>query len=111
MNLFLLAYVNHGENKETFAAFLKSGLATMGIPREALQIKFVDKPYAELAKSKGRSGDLLFEGWKGVPFALVFGKDGRLATRGHFTMSDQSEDDHYKFISQLQKENCVPPAP
>jgi hypothetical protein len=57
---------------------------------------------------KTASGEPLFTGWNGIPFGLVFGKDGRLAFRGHFTMNDVYEDAHYKFITDLQKETCSP---
>lgn len=107
VNVFLLAYRNHGEDGTSFADFVKNKFARTGIPREAVQIQYVDKDYTELAKSRSVAGAPLFEDWRGVPFALVFGKDGRLAFRGHFTMSDLSEDAHYKFISGLQHENCV----
>ena len=106
VSIFLLAYANHSENKQTFDEFVKKELASYGIPKSALQIHYVDKAYPDLVKTKTASGQTLLEGWKGIPFALVFGKDGRLAFRGHFTMSDASENAHYQFISQIQSETC-----
>src|SRR4029079_17979045 len=107
VRLFLLAYHNHSEDRKTFDRFVNTKFEQFGIPREAVQIQYVDKTFAELEKTQAASGQKLFEGWQGVPFGMVFGKDGRLAFRGHFTMSDLSEDEHYKFITDLQKENCA----
>ncbi|MGZ3721864.1 MAG: hypothetical protein ACXVA9_02965 [Bdellovibrionales bacterium] len=108
VNIFLLAYKNHSEDKASFDTFVKKTLHGLGIPREAIQIQYLDKTYAEALPMKNANGAPLFESWKGVPFGLVFGKDGRLAFRGHFTMSDIYEEDHYKFITELQNETCQP---
>ena len=108
VNLFLLAYRNRAETRATFDAFVKSTLGDLHIPREALQIQYFDKPYEEAVKTKNAKGETLFDTWKGIPFGLVFGKDGRLAFRGHFTMNDTYEEAHYKFITDLQKETCTP---
>jgi thiol-disulfide isomerase/thioredoxin len=107
VELYFLAYKNHGENKATFDMFVKDQFASFGIPAKAAQLVYIDEPYADLVKMKSASDQPLFTGWAGVPFALVFGKDGRMAYRGHFTMSDVTEDKHYKFISGLQKETCA----
>jgi hypothetical protein len=106
VNLFLLAYQNHSETRETLAAFVKDKLAAFGIPREAVQVQFLDKPYAEAKELRSASGEPLFTGWKGIPYSLIFGKDGRLAFRGHFTLDDIYEQNHYRFVTELQKESC-----
>ena len=67
---------------------------------------FTCKIFPELSQKKNKSGATLFDGWRGVPFALVFGKDQRLAFRGHFTSSPENEEKHYKYIGQLQAETC-----
>lgn len=107
VQLFLIAYRKEGvEDRHTFDAFMRGDIASFGIPLEAVQVVYVDKDYYTLVKSRSASGDLLFDGWRAVPFGLVFGRDGRLAYRGHFTTSTGTEDEHYKFVTQLQKEEC-----
>jgi hypothetical protein len=106
VHVFLIAYQNHSENRSTFDGFRRDGIKSFGFPEGAVHLVYIDKTYPELVRSKNADGRLLFEGWKGVPFGLVFGKDQRLAFRGHFTMSDVSEDQHYAFITGLQKESC-----
>lgn len=107
IQIFLLAYSNHGEDRASFDEFVSKRLASFGIPREAVQLEYVDKTYTELVQEKTASGRVLFGGWRGVPFGLVFGKDGRLAFRGHFTMSVPVEDAHYAFVTTLAKETCA----
>jgi hypothetical protein len=106
VQLLLLAYHKHDETKLTFNNFIKEQFESYGIPKQSVQLQFVDQPYATLVKSKTKSSQILFDEWKGLPFGLVFGKDGHLAFRGHFTMSEQAENAHYRFVTDLQKENC-----
>lgn len=106
VHILLLSYKGSKENKATFDAFLRNSLPKYGIPSSAVQVVFVDKTHAELSKSKAASGDPMFTGWQGVPFGLIFGKDGRLAFRGHFTTSPQFQDGHYLFIKELTQETC-----
>ena len=47
VSIFLLAYSNHGETRASFNAFVKEQLHTFEIPASALQIQYVDKPYAD----------------------------------------------------------------
>lgn len=109
VQLDLIAYRKEGiEDRKTFDAFVRGEFGGFGIPPEAAQIVYIDKNYYSLVKTKARSGDLLFEGWRAVPFGLVFGKDGRLAYRGHFTVSPGAEDAHYDFVTKLQGETCSP---
>lgn len=108
VQLYLIAYRKEGiENRKTFDTFMREELTQLGIPLEAVQVVYVDKDYYSLVKSKGSHGDLLFDGWRAVPFGLVFGRDGRLAYRGQFTISPGAEDQHYRFVTQLQNENCI----
>jgi hypothetical protein len=107
VQLFLIAYRKEGvEDRHTFDSFMREQMGTFGIPLEAAQVVYVDKDYYALLKSKAASGDLIFDGWRAVPFGLVFARNGRLAYRGHFTTSTGTEDEHYRFVTQLQKENC-----
>lgn len=106
VQLYLMTYKNKRENAQTYTAFIRDTFPQYGIPESAAQIVFVDKDFNELSKVKSASGKTMFEGWQGVPFGLVFGKDGRLAFRGHFTQGPPSQDAHYNFISGLSKENC-----
>lgn len=106
--IMLLAYKNAHESRETFDKFVRDSLNKFGIPTAAVQIMYVDKDFAELSPSISPTGQPLFSGWQGVPFGLVFGKDGRLAFRGHFTTSPQFQDGHYLFIKELARENCPP---
>jgi hypothetical protein len=107
VQLFLIAYKKEGvEDRKTFDAFVRGEFRSLGIPLEAAQIVYVDRDYYSLVKTKSKSGDRVFEGWKAVPFGLVFAKDGRLAYRGHFTTSASTEDQHYDFITRLQSETC-----
>jgi thiol-disulfide isomerase/thioredoxin len=106
VQVLLMSYKGSRENKATFDNFLRNSLPKFGIPSSAVQVVFVDKDHAELSKSKSASGEPLFTGWQGVPFGLIFGKDGRLAFRGHFTTSPQFQDGHYLFIKELTQESC-----
>jgi thiol-disulfide isomerase/thioredoxin len=108
VEVYLLAYQNHDESQASFAQFVSEDLEKFGLPRSAVQIHYVDLPHNQLASKRSASGQVLFEGWKGVPFGLVFGTDQRLAFRGHFTMSDGFQENHYRFISDLQRESCTP---
>jgi hypothetical protein len=108
VEVLLLAYHNRREDRQSFEKFKNGELKTLGIPSKGLQIQFVDQDYEHLKQSLNSSGHLLFKGWRGIPFGLVFGKDGRLVFRGHFTISDSFEDGHYEMITRLQKESCGP---
>ena len=109
VHLFLIAYRKEGvEDRKTFDNFMREELPNLGIPMEAVQATYIDKDYYALVKAKGKKGELLFEGWKAVPFGLVMGTDGRLAYRGHFTNTAKLEDSHYQFVTSLQKETCPP---
>lgn len=110
VQVFLIAYRKEGvEDRKTFDRFMREELLQTGIPMEAVQAVYLDKDYYSLVKSKNANGDLVFETWKAVPFGLVFGRDGRLAYRGHFTTSPGSEEVHYNFVTHLQNEPCKPP--
>jgi hypothetical protein len=74
----------------------------------AAQIVYVDRDYKELSAHLGADKKPLFNGWTGVPFSLVFGKDGRLAHRGHFTDSTIVQKAHYQLITDIAKEKCAP---
>ena len=106
VHIYLIAYKNHSENKATFDKFVRDILPTYAFPKGTVDVVYKDDAYPQLAKLKTQTGKPLFEGWRGVPFALVFGKDQRLAFRGHFTVSPDDEDQHYKYIRQLQAETC-----
>lgn len=109
VHVFLIAYRKEGiEDRKTFDKFMREELGNFGIPMEAVQATYLDKDYYTLVKSHNKAGKLIFQDWKAVPFGLVFGKDGRLAYRGHFTTSPGTEDSHYQFISGLQTETCAP---
>jgi thiol-disulfide isomerase/thioredoxin len=108
VQVLLMSHKGSKENKATFDAFLRNSIPKFGIPSSAVQVVFVDKNHAELSKAKAASGDPMFTGWQGVPFGLIFGKDGRLAFRGHFTTSPQFQDGHYLFIKELTQETCPP---
>jgi len=109
VHVLLMSYQNSRENKSTSDHFVREVFPKFGIPPQAVQIVHVDKNFGELIKSKSAAGQTMFAGWQGVPFGLVFGKDGRLAFRGHFTTSPQFQDGHYGFIHNLTKENCSAP--
>lgn len=104
--VYLLAFKNSKETKSSFDVFVKKNFAAFGIPKSITQIVYVDKNFEELSKSASASGAPLFTGWQGMPFGLIFAKDGRLAFRGHFTTSPQFQDNHYDFIADLTKETC-----
>ena len=111
VKLFLMAYKNRREDQKSFEEFRNERLPAYQFPQDAVQLVYVNQSFEELKKAKSAKGPELFSGWQGVPFGLVFGQDGRLAYRGHFTTSDLAEDEHYKFITQIQNENCSPPPP
>ncbi len=107
VQLVLIAYKKEGiENRQTFDKFVRQDLVSLGIPLEATQIVFLDKSYPTLAQSKSKSGEPVFAEWKAVPYGLVFAKDGRLAYSGHFTASPALQDNHYKFVTELQTVTC-----
>ncbi len=108
VQILLMTYSNRSEGKDTYDKFLRDTFPKTGIPATAAQVIYVTKDFKELAAVNGGDGKPLFEGWKGVPFALVFGKDGRLAFRGHFTNSPPITDAHYRLISEISKEECKP---
>jgi len=107
IQLVLMSYRKEGvETKATFDAFVRSELIPLGFPLEAAQIVFLDNTYANLLKAKGKSKEAMFPDWKAVPYSLVFGRDGRLAYRGHFTLIASQQDRHYDFVTELQNEAC-----
>jgi hypothetical protein len=109
VQLFLMAYRKEGvEDRGSFDKFMREEMSGYGIPMEAAQVVYVDKEFYSLVKSRNADGAPIFEGWKAVPFGLVFGKDGRLAYRGHFTSSQAEEEQQYRFITGLQREVCNP---
>lgn len=112
IQLVLVAYKKEGiETKQTFDTYVRAELAKVGFPIEAAQIVFLDKTYPQLLQTKSKSGELMFPEWKAVPYSLVFGKDGRLAYRGQFTVIASQQDLHYDFITKLQSETCAPGLP
>lgn len=106
VQVLLMSYSNRNEGKDTYDKFIRDTFPKTGIPSSAAQVIYVTKDFKELAAIKGADGQPLFNGWKGVPFALVFGKDGRLAYRGHFTNSPPVTDAHYRLITEISKEVC-----
>lgn len=107
IQLVLIAYKKEGvESKQTFDTFVRTELVSYGIPLESTQMVFLDKTYPVLKEIKAKSGDLVFADWKAVPYGLIFAKDGRMAYTGHFTASPELQDNHYKFITDLQNETC-----
>lgn len=106
VEVFLIAYRSPKENPDTYSEFQSGELSQVNT--NAIHAVYLDEAYDQLLKIQSHSGEPLLKGWKGVPFGLVFGKDGRLAFRGHFTMSLGFQNNHYKFITKLQKENCQP---
>lgn len=107
IQLVLMSYKKEGvETKQTFDAFVRGELLPLGFPLEAAQIVFLDNTYPNLLKSKAKSGERVFPDWKAVPYSLVFGRDGRLAYRGHFTLIASQQDRHYDFVTELQNEAC-----
>lgn len=108
VQLVLIAYKKPGvESRKTFDDFVRD-LGASGFPIETADLVYLDKTYQALLKVKGKAGSPLLEGWKAVPFGLVFGKDGRLAYRGQFTMSNARQNQHYDLIGDLIKESCPP---
>ena len=106
VQIYLMSYRNKRENHKTYLEFIRSTFSSFNIPLDAAQIVYVDKDYNELIKMKNIAGKTIFDGWQGLPYALVFGKDGRLVFRGHFTQGPSVQDAHYAFISKLLRENC-----
>lgn len=112
VQLFLIAYYKEGvENQQSFDSFVREQFSSFQIPMEATQIIYINKSYYDLIRSQNAAGKAIFEGWKAVPFGLIFARDGRLADRGHFTQSEASQEGQYKLISRLQKETCPASAP
>ena len=108
VQLYLMSYKSRRENHRTYLEFIRNTFPKFDIPIDAAQIVYVDKDFNELVKAKNIAGKPIFEGWQGVPFGLVFGKDGRLAFRGHFTQGPPAQDAHYAMITKFTKETCGP---
>lgn len=107
VEVFLVAYRKEGiEDRSTFDSFVRDEMGTFGIPPDAVQIVYRDRDYFTLSQTRSAKNLPLFEGWKAVPFGMVFAKDGRLAYRGHFTTSTGAESEHYRFVTALQTEKC-----
>lgn len=106
VHVMLLAYRNRAESKSTYDKFLREGLPKYGIPSAAIQVVFADKDHKELSSSLGADKKPLLPGWTGIPYGLVFGKDGRLVFRGHFTNSPPIQEAHYQLISDISAETC-----
>lgn len=61
-------------------------------------------------------GELIFKGFRGYPYQMIFNPKGKLIFRGHFTSALKSDDGnyyapfdrHYSFISALLKGECNP---
>jgi hypothetical protein len=106
VQLYLMTYKNRRENHKSYLEFIRNTFPKFDIPIDAAQIVYVNKDFTQLVKTKNIAGKLIFEGWQGLPFALVFGKDGRLVFRGHFTQGPPTQDAHYAMISRLTKETC-----
>jgi len=112
VQIFLIAYFKEGvENRQSFDKFVREQFSSFQIPLEATQIIYIDKTYQELVRTTNAAGKTLFEGWRAVPYGMIFASDGRLAYRGHFTQTQASQQAQYKLISKLQKETCPPPSP
>lgn len=106
IQLVLMAYKKPGvESRKTFDEFVRD-LGASGFPIETADLVYLDKTYQALLKIEGKAGTPILEGWKAVPFGLVFGKDGRLAYRGQFTMTNARQNQHYDLIGDLIKESC-----
>lgn len=107
VQLLLIGYRKEGvEDRSTFDTFVREDLPQFGIPPEAVQMVYLDKTYYELIKSKNSKGKPVFETWRAVPFGMIFGKDGRLAYRGHFSESPITQEEQYRFVTDLQSEVC-----
>ena len=109
VHVLLLTYRNRAESKASYDKFLREGLPKYGIPASAVQVVFADKDHKELSSALGADKKPLLPNWSGIPYGLVFGKDGRLAFRGHFTNSPPVQEAHYRLITDISKETC--PAP
>ena len=106
VQVVLIAYNNRREDGESFRTWTKEALPGLKIPKDALNTMYSQKDAESIRALRGGDGKPLFKDWKGIPYGLVFGKDGRLVFRGHFTMSPQFQDGHYQLISELSRETC-----
>ncbi|MGE4130599.1 MAG: hypothetical protein AB7F86_03130 [Bdellovibrionales bacterium] len=113
IQLILIAFKKPGiESRKTFDHFVRNELADYSLPLETTQIVYLDRAFPSLKEAKSKSGEEIFADWKGIPYGLVFAKNGRLAYRGHFTASPIVQENQYKFITSLQNEDCgTPPGP
>ncbi len=107
LQLMLVAYKRPGtDNRKTFDEFVRTELISLGVPLESVQIVFLDKTYYELVATRNKAREPILKGWRAVPYTLIFGKDGRLVYRGHFTESEKFQEEHYRQITELMAENC-----
>jgi hypothetical protein len=107
IQILFMAYKKEGiESRQSFDRFVREDLNSFAIPLEATQMAFLDKTYPEILQTKSKSGEVIFQDWRAVPYGLVFGRDGRLVYRGHFTTSTGEQDANYKLIAELQAETC-----
>jgi len=93
-------------------AFVKKPMMS----EEPLDLAGVDYYYSDSSDFNGfqempaASGELLFPGLAGTPYAIIFDKDGIARFRGHYTgrSDDHSAyyDEHYKFIGDVASGQC-----
>lgn len=99
VSVLLLAYRNRKEDRASFNEFKRPSIP-------GLQLEYVDQDHKELSVVKGVDGQPLLPEWRGVPYGMIFGKDGRMVFRGHFTHSPPFQAAHYKLIGKVAHESC-----
>ena len=108
IQVMLLNYNNSGDDQQDFDRFKNNVFPGYRIPPGMVQLVFLNQDYKYLQSRKAKDAKPLFADWRGVPYALIFGKDGRLVYRGHFTSSPNVQASHYDLIASLTKEQCKP---
>lgn len=107
IQIILIGYNKPGlESRASFDEFVRERLTTLGIPIEATQMIWINKSYNALLETRTAGGERLFADWKAVPYAMVFGKNGRTVFRGQFTITPAMQEEHYRTITAIQEEKC-----
>jgi len=90
-------------------------LANPMMKNTSMSLDGIDYYYSSIADfvdfkaMENSSGDLLFPGLRGTPYAIIFDRDGIARFRGHYTRpKDHSAyfDEHYEFIGTVASGQC-----
>lgn len=114
VEVILITNSSRRENQETVTGFRDMVRNNWGVSHpEFFHLFFVPgkegglQGFERLAQWMDEKGNLLFPEYRGVPYAMVFDRNGELRLRGTFTSSEQTIENHYQQISALIEGGCA----